>query len=253
MEARSRSTDQRYYGVAEAIVAEVNDPEQEGRVKVRFPWFDDRTVSDWCRVANLYAGNGYGSFFVPELEDEVLVAFVHGDMRLPIVLGGLYNGQDKPSTHRADDRDEKLIRTRGGHELLFDDKNGDHRLHLKTPAGNTAELDDKEKKITVRSVAGNEIVLDDNGPKVTIKTPSGQSIELDGASGSVTVTGATITLDGAQVKLGGAGAVQPLVLGTAFMALFNAHTHISSLPTTPTSPPVTPMTPAVLSAVSKTV
>lgn len=251
-EARSRAADKRYYGVVEAIVTEVDDPEREGRVKVRYPWFDDETVSDWSRVRQLYAGGGYGTFFVPEVGDEVLVAFIHGDMRLPIVLGGLYNGEDKPSVHREGATDPKLIRTKGGHEVLLDDTASARKVHVKTAAGHVAELDDQNRKVTVKSVAGNEIVLDDAGPKVTIRTPSGQSIELDGASGSVKMTGVTVTLDAAQVKLGGAGAVQPLVLGTAFMALFNAHTHVSSAPTTPTSPPVTPMTPAVLSTVSKT-
>lgn len=249
---RSRSTDRRYYGVAEAIVTDVNDPEKQGRVKVQYPWFDDQTISDWCRVRQLYAGNGYGTFFVPEVGDEVLVAFVHGDMRLPIVIGGLYNGQDVPSTYRATDKDEKLMRTKAGHELLFDDRQGEHRLHLKTPAGHLVELSDKDKKVTVQSVAGNVIELDDNVPKVTIKTPAGQEIVLDGGAGSVTVKGATVTLDAASVKLGGAGASQPVVLGTAFMALFNAHVHTSTAPGAPTSPPVTPMTPAVLSQITKT-
>src|SRR5688572_28993399 len=109
-ESRSRSTDQRYYGVAEAIVTDVNDPEQEGRVKLKYPLFDDNTVSDWARVRQLYAGKGYGTFFIPEVDDEVLVAFVHGDMKMPIVLGGLYNGSDKPSMFRDDSTDPKLIR-----------------------------------------------------------------------------------------------------------------------------------------------
>jgi phage baseplate assembly protein V len=231
--SKSRGADKRYYGVVEALVTEVDDPEREGRVKVQYPWFDDQTVSDWCRVRQLYAGPGYGTFFVPEVGDEVLVAFVHGDMRLPIVLGGLYNGQDKPPVHREGETDPKLIRTKGGHEVLLDD---------------TASA----RKVHVKSAAGHEVVLDDAGSKVTIKTPSGQSIELDAASGSVTMTGVTVTVDASQVKLGGAGAVQPLVLGTAFMALFNAHVHTSSVPTTPTSPPLTPMTPAVLSTVTKT-
>ena len=87
-----------------------------------------REVSDWCRVAQLYAGGGYGSFFPPEKGDEVLVAFVQGDMRIPIVLGGLYNGQDKPSTSRDGGKDQKLIRTRGGHQLLFDDTGSDKAL-----------------------------------------------------------------------------------------------------------------------------
>ena len=57
----------------------------------------------------LYAGAGYGAFWIPELQDEVLVAFIHGDMRQPIVVGGLYNGVDKPPSHRADDKDEKVL------------------------------------------------------------------------------------------------------------------------------------------------
>ena len=87
---RSRSTDRRYYGVVEALVTNViDDPEQECRVTLRFPFFDGATAeSDWCRVVQPYAGNGYGAVFVPEVGDEVLVAFVHGDMRFPIVLGG---------------------------------------------------------------------------------------------------------------------------------------------------------------------
>ena len=60
--------------------------------------------SDWCRVVQPYAGNGYGAVFVPEKGDEVLVAFVHGDMRFPIVIGGLYNGKDKPPTARTASR-----------------------------------------------------------------------------------------------------------------------------------------------------
>ena len=79
------------------------DPEHECRVTLRFPFFDGATAeTDWCRVVQPYAGNGYGAVFVPEEGDEVLVAFVHGDMRFPIVLGGLYNGQDKPPTDRTD-------------------------------------------------------------------------------------------------------------------------------------------------------
>src|SRR4029453_4492610 len=100
--------DQRYYGVVEALVEAV-DGDDEGRVKLRFPWFDDGTVTDWGRVTQLYPANGYGSVFVPEQGDEVLVAFVHGDMRFPIVLGGLYNGSDKPPAAPVEGRDRKTI------------------------------------------------------------------------------------------------------------------------------------------------
>ena len=123
---RSRSTDRRYYGVVEALVAKVtDDPEGECRVTLRFPFFDGATAeSDWCRVVQPYAGNGYGAVFVPEVGDEVLVAFVHGDMRFPIVLGGLYNGVDKPPTDRTASKDQKMIRTKHGHQAVLDDSQG---------------------------------------------------------------------------------------------------------------------------------
>lgn len=152
---RSRSTDRRYFGLVEAIVVE-NDGDDEGRVKVKFPWFDGgATVTEWCRVSQLYAGGGYGSVFVPEKDDEVLVAFVHGDMRFPIVLGGLYNGVDKPPTARTDGRDQKMIRTKAGHEVLLDD--GAKEIRITTAEGGnvtvtaTGEIKLVAKKVTIEA------------------------------------------------------------------------------------------------------
>lgn len=152
---RARSTDRRYYGLVEAIVVE-NDGDDEGRVKVKFPWFDGgATISEWCRVSQLYAGGGYGSVFVPEKDDEVLVAFVHGDMRFPIVLGGLYNGVDKPPTARDGGRDQKTIRTKAGHEVLFDDSAKEIRITT-AEGGNvtvtaTGEIKLSAKKVTIEA------------------------------------------------------------------------------------------------------
>ncbi len=116
--ARSSSTDQRYFGVYEGIVSNVNDPESEGRVKIKMPWFDPQMETEWCRVRQFYAGNGYGAFFVPNVGDEVLISFIQGDMRQPIVLGGLYNGADKPPTK---DPRERMICSRNGHKIHFVD------------------------------------------------------------------------------------------------------------------------------------
>jgi phage baseplate assembly protein V len=118
MVARSRSTDQRYYGVYEGIVSNVDDPGQEGRVKIKMPWFDHEMETEWCRVRQFYTGNGYGAFFIPEVGNEVLLAFIQGDMRQPIILGGLYNGVDKPPT--LDPR-ERVIRSKNGHKIHFVD------------------------------------------------------------------------------------------------------------------------------------
>lgn len=171
---RSRSTDRRYYGLAEAIVVE-NDGDDEGRVKLRFDWFDGgATVTDWCRVSQLHAGGGYGSVFVPEVGDEVLIAFVHGDMRFPIVLGGLYNGVDKPPTARTGGRDQKIIRTKAGHEVL---------------------LDDGEKQIRITTAEGGTVTVTADGT-ITLKAPTviveADGIDLGGGATEPGVLGTTL-------------------------------------------------------------
>jgi uncharacterized protein involved in type VI secretion and phage assembly len=209
----------------------------------------------------------------------VLVAFVHGDMRMPIVIGGLYNGKDKPPTARKKDRDQKMVRTKLGHELVFDDTKDTQHVHVKTagrdenkPAekheldlsdadekvtarsakGHTVVLDDKGKKVTVTSKDGHSIVLDDRGKSIEIAMQGGaQSVKLDGSSGTVTVKGTTVTLDATSINLG-AGASQSLILGDMFMALFNAHVHNATAIGSPTTPPVTPMLPTMLSQTAKT-
>jgi uncharacterized protein involved in type VI secretion and phage assembly len=230
-EFQAGALDKRYTGVVVALVTANEDPQGRGRVKVKFPWYDDRTESEWCRVAYACAGPKQGLFAVPEKKSEVLVAFEHGDMRRPYVLGGLYNGKDSPPTSRKADgeRDEKMFRTRGGHTLLFRDTNSDRRIEITTDGGH-------------------QVLLDDAGGTVTVTTSGGQKVVLD-KTGTATVTATTVKLDASQVKLG-SSAAQSIILGEAFMALFNAHVHTPGVPVT--SPPVTPMTPAMFSQVTKT-
>jgi uncharacterized protein involved in type VI secretion and phage assembly len=270
--ARSKTTDKRFYGLYEGIVTLVTDDgANEGRVRIKLPWFDEEMETELCRVCHLYAGNGFGSFFIPEEGTEVLVSFIQGDLRYPVILGGLYNGKDKPPTNRTTDLDQKIILTKAGHEFLMDDSTGKERIRLTTKGGHVADLSDQDQKVSITTTQGQTLVMDDaatkitietaasqaveldgQGNTVTIKTPAGQSITLDGNSGAITLTGpATLNLEATSIGLGGSAATQPLVLGTLFTALFNAHVHTTAFPVT--SPPVTPMTPAMLSTVSKTV
>jgi uncharacterized protein involved in type VI secretion and phage assembly len=250
--SRARTLDKRFYGVVQGIVTEVEDKDgKEGRVKVQFPWFDDQMETEWCRVRQFYAGNGYGAFFVPEKGDEVLVAFIHGDMRMPVILGGLYNGNDKPPTHRSASQDQKMIRTKGKHELLFDDTKGSERVQVKSNSGHTVDLNDFQKKVTVQSSGGQTVVMDDAAKTITMTT-NGKTVTVNGTSGEIKFSGMTIVCDGQSVKLGGAAAAQSLILGELFMVLFNAHVHPCTAPGAPSLPPVTPMTPAMLSQISKT-
>jgi phage baseplate assembly protein V len=194
---RSRSTDQRYYGVSEALVTAVDDPQKLGRVKLKFPWFDPNMESEWCRVRQFYAGNQYGAFFIPELGDEVLVAFIHGDMRLPIILGGLYNGQDKPPSYRASDKDEKMICTKGGHCIVLDDTGGKEKIRIVDAKGeNSIVIDTVANSITIKSNKG-KLILDAQG----IEINSGLGIEVKAKTNIKVEATTTMDLKGATVNI----------------------------------------------------
>jgi phage baseplate assembly protein V len=228
----AQAQDKRYYGVASGLVTKVEDEASEARVKLKFPWFNPDFETDWVRVMHGYAGNGYGWVWVPEAGDEVLVAFVMGDMRLPIVLGGLYNGEDKPKVARTAQNDQKMFRTKAGNQILLDDTTGSQRIEIKTVAGHVLDLSDKDKK-------------------VTLTTPTGVSLTLDD-TGSVTIKGTTsVSLDAPSVSLG-PSAAHGLIYGELFQPIFDAHTHICTAPGSPSGPPVPLMTPALVSTITKT-
>ena len=255
MSTRGHRADQHYYGIAEAVVVDHFDPLGEGRVRLTYPWLDASMETEWCRVCQLYAGNKYGSFFVPEKDDEVLVAFVHGDMRAPIVLGGLYNGEDKPPSALESQpaRDQKMIRTKGKHELLFDDTSDQRKIRITSSGEQIVLIDDQDELIRLTTSRGQSIALERKNGSITIETGNGStSVELD-SNGGVTVTGPTsvtvkaqsVKLEASSVELGQA-AVEQALLGTTFLARFNSHTHqVGQIPTTP---PLVPLDPSVLSS-----
>src|SRR6202165_926198 len=112
-------------GVVVALVTDNNDPNTSGRVKLKFPWLDDSYESDWARLAQLGAGPDSGAVWIPEVNDEVLVAFEHGDIRRPYVVGNLYNGVDTPNLGSGLFDNGKVKRrgfiSRKGHQFIFFD------------------------------------------------------------------------------------------------------------------------------------
>lgn len=101
------------HGVTVAIVRERNG---RGQVKLEYPWLDDTLRSDWAPVASVMAGPGRGLFFMPEIDDQVLVAFQHGRFEHPVVLGFMWNGVDRPP---SDEPRERMIRSKNGHTIRF--------------------------------------------------------------------------------------------------------------------------------------
>ena len=112
----------RYYGVVVGIVTNNQDPNNMARVRVKFPWLSDDNESWWARMAVPMAGSGRGSYFLPEVDDEVLVAFEHGDVRSPYIVGGLWNGKDSPPANNSDGKNNIRVIHKSVTDYLTDTK-----------------------------------------------------------------------------------------------------------------------------------
>ncbi|WP_337099674.1 phage baseplate assembly protein V [Paenibacillus sp. YIM B09110] len=188
-------------GVLNAIVSDNNDPEKLGRVKVRFPLREGQLQTDWIRIATLMGGKEMGTLFIPEVNDEVLVAFLMGRLDQPIVIGTLWSKKAAPPAGK-EKNDVRKIKTRSGHEIIFDDNSTDGSITIKTSKGHSIEMDDKGKKVSITMQNTQQsIVLDSTANKVTVKSGDTAKLEMT-SQGDVTMTGTkSLTLKGAQVKV----------------------------------------------------
>jgi uncharacterized protein involved in type VI secretion and phage assembly len=191
-------------GVAIAIVVDNKDDTGTGRVKVRYPWHERPRDTYWARVATLMAGSRRGVQFIPEEGDEVLVAFEHGDLRAPYVVGSLWSGTSPPPVSNADGRnDVRLIRTRSGHTLTFDDSSIG-RVQLQLNDGKRLSID--QEKITLQDESGNGVTIESGSGAVTVRSAGrllleASQISLD-ASGTIEIKAAgQLTLRGAVVHI----------------------------------------------------
>lgn len=200
------------FGVVIGVVTNNQDPQKMGRVKVRYPWLNEADESFWARIATTMAGAKRGTFFLPEVGDEVLLAFEHGDIRFPYVIGALWNGVDTPHEDNADGKNNlRIIRSRSGHELIFndDDQGRKERVELHTKAGHQVVLDDSAggEKITVKDKSGgNSIVIDSVSNAITVTsklkmTLKSQSINIEAGTNMKIKAGGVLTIKGALVKI----------------------------------------------------
>jgi len=162
----------RWYGVFPALVLDIRDADGQGRVKISLPWSPDPDggrYEAWARLSTLFAGNDRGSWFVPDVDDEVLVAFEHGDPRRPVVLGGLWNGRDRPpeSMDGAGENNKKVLRSRNGVKITLDDQSGQEQLILETPGGQRITLKDGPGAVELVDSNGNSVKLESAGITVT--------------------------------------------------------------------------------------
>jgi uncharacterized protein involved in type VI secretion and phage assembly len=151
-------------GVIPATVVDLDDPENLGRIRVQFSWMSSgEPVSNWARIAVPMAGPERGIQFMPEVGDEVLVAFERGQREFPYILGFLWNGQDRPV--EAEEHQKRTIRTVSGHELEFDDTDGSEKISLRFK-GKSPSIELREDKLRIEFDGNNFIELDDS--EVTI-------------------------------------------------------------------------------------
>jgi uncharacterized protein involved in type VI secretion and phage assembly len=141
-----------FYGVTVGIVTNNQDPENLGRVKVKYPWLSEDAESHWARVLTPMAGKDRGIYFLPEVDDEVLLAFEQGDINFPYILGALWNGKDKPPAKNEDGKNnQKMIKSRSGHQIILDDTEGKEKIIIQDKTGkNQIVIDSKENKMDIK-------------------------------------------------------------------------------------------------------
>jgi uncharacterized protein involved in type VI secretion and phage assembly len=176
------------------IVTNAKDPDNQGRVKVKFPWLSDDEESAWARLISPMAGPERGLQLVPEVDDEVVVIFERGDPNRPMIVGALWNGKDaSPLGGDAIAGDgavqKRMLKTRIGHTILLDDSDASKSIVITDSAGNEVKWDASNSKIEVTSKG--DLTVHATG---TLKL-EGQAIEVKASGGDVTVSGTQIKLN----------------------------------------------------------
>ncbi len=199
----------RWPGVVTAVVTNTDDPEDWGRVKVKYPWMAEDAESFWARLAGPGAGPTAGLIAIPAVGDEVIVAFEYGDINFPVIMGGLWNGKHAipPATAGAAAGEKPLVRvwqsSKGNYIAMHD--NADKKIETMTIDGHLFVMDDTNKKVEVTTSGGHKITLDDNGRKIIVesigdiefKSPANMKFEATGniemkATGNAKIAGLNV-------------------------------------------------------------
>lgn len=197
----------RLYGVAIGIVTNNRDPEGLGRVKVRCPWLSADHESFWARLVTPMAGNDRGLYLLPEVDDEVLLAFEHGAPGFAYVLGALWNGKDSPpETNDNGSNDRRTLKSRSGHVIRLDDTASDERIEIIDKSGkNRIVIRTSDDSITIEAAAditikssSGALVLSGKGIELTstadVTITANQSVDVK-ATGQLTLKGTTVDIN----------------------------------------------------------
>lgn len=195
------------HGVVPALVTSNTDPQMLGRIRVKFPWMPDSNLdSAWARIAMPGAGSDRGLFFVPEVNDEVLVAFEQGDPSSPFIVGALWNGRDKPPKApvgvavAAGKVNQRIISSRTGHVIVLDDTQGQEKITIQDKTGkNSIQIDSTMNSMAIATQGDLTI---DVGGKLTIKSKMDFTVESN-TKGNIKIASTELDLQAAGAALKG--------------------------------------------------
>lgn len=176
---------QKIYGMVIGLVTDNKDPKKLGRVKVKYPWLlndaesKEGAQSFWARIVMPMAGLERGLSLLPEVGDEVLVGFEHGDIHAPYVIGSLWNGVDKPPPEKEkdDDNNLRMFTSRNGNKVIFDDTNGKERIVVQDKLG--------KNKIVIQDTI---MIFNDQAKELKDLTPDKAQLTINAASNPVQIT-----------------------------------------------------------------
>ncbi len=212
----SRVNASQWMGVFPAVVTNNKDPREMGRIKLKFPWLDDQLQSDWARIVSIGSGANRGIFWLPEVNDEVLVGFEHGDFNHPYVIGNLWNGEDKPPEEAnnivGSTVNVRTIQSRSGHVIRFSEEEGDNFIEIQDASGaNLIKFDTQSQAMQITSngnvtvSAGGDAVVEavnaDIIADANITIDAGAQLTIKGAIINVESSG-ILTLKGSMVQMG---------------------------------------------------
>lgn len=202
----SQETKQQISGVVVALVKSTQDPKGLGRVQITLPWIGNKDEMYWAKIATLMTGNNMGTVFYPEKDDEVLVAFEHGDIDSPYIIGALWNKMDKPPEKNSDGKNNiKMIKTRSGHTIKIDDTEGKEKIEIIDKSEeNKICIDSSKKKISIE--CGGDIELSASKGKIVIKAKeieikSTSSAKIEASAGMDLKASGTMKIKGSMVNI----------------------------------------------------
>lgn len=242
------------YGKYRGIVADNKDPDHRGRLKLRIPSVLNNDKTDWAMPCLPFGGyEKMGFFMIPEIGSQVWVEFEEGDINSPIWTGTFWQQEtDVPPEVKKDEPTTRLLQTRSGHFLQFEDEKNNEKIRLfhkadaelmmdsqgrisiKDASGNALALDAEMNEITIEDCNGNRVVMNSRG--TSVEDASGNRIEMN--MGGITIDSTRIVVRGDYVALGGEGG-EPIIKGQSFLSLFAMHRHtVAPIVGGPTSPPI---------------